>query len=81
MCPRRFELSRRRGKLSLQHHAEVASLPVNEQEYWLDQAEQHGWSRNHFRNILRERAQGERKNISVVSVMSLVEVLPEHVER
>jgi hypothetical protein len=50
---RRFELSRRRARLSLQHHAEVASLPVAEQDHWLDQAEQHGWSRNQLRRAVR----------------------------
>ena len=32
---RRFGIERRRGGLTFQHHAEVASLPVVEQERWL----------------------------------------------
>jgi hypothetical protein len=36
---RKFEVSRRRDSLSFQHHAEVAALPEDEQEVWLDRAE------------------------------------------
>jgi hypothetical protein len=50
---RRFELSRRREKLSFQHHAEVVPLPVPDQEDWLDRAEQGGWSRNELRRQVR----------------------------
>ena len=35
----RFDLSRRRDKLSFGHHAELAALPEHEQDEWLDQAE------------------------------------------
>lgn len=55
---RRFSLSRRRAKLSFQHHAEVASLPMEEQELWLDRAEQRGWTTKLLRNALRD-ANGE----------------------
>ncbi|MFB4421400.1 LmbU family transcriptional regulator [Streptomyces sp. QL37] len=51
---RRFSLSRRRAKLSFQHHAEVASLPLKEQEIWLDRAEQGGWTTKLLRNALRD---------------------------
>jgi hypothetical protein len=34
----RFEVSRRREKLSWSHHAEVAALDREEQEWWLDRA-------------------------------------------
>lgn len=50
----RVPLSRRRDKLSFQHHAEVASLPADEQEAWLDRAEKKGWSRNQLRHHLRQ---------------------------
>jgi len=36
---RKFEVSRRRDTLSFQHHAEVAALPQDEQDVWLDCAE------------------------------------------
>jgi len=32
----RFEISRRREKLSLSHHREVAPKPLGEQDDWLD---------------------------------------------
>lgn len=50
---RRFEVKRRRAALSFQHHAEMASLPVEEQERWLDQAEQQGWSTKQLRRAMR----------------------------
>jgi hypothetical protein len=50
---RRFGLSRRRDTLSFQHHAVVASLPPEEQDRWLDLAEQNQWSRNRMRQHLR----------------------------
>ncbi|WP_229911421.1 LmbU family transcriptional regulator [Streptomyces aurantiogriseus] len=50
---RRFDLSRRRATLSFQHHAELASLPVGEQEEWLDRAEQMKWTTKQLRTALR----------------------------
>jgi hypothetical protein len=35
----RFDVSRRRGKLSWSHHAEIAALEPTEQDYWLERAE------------------------------------------
>ncbi len=52
---RQFAPSRRREKLSFQHHAEVASLDAGEQDDWLNKAEQGGWSRNELRRQVRER--------------------------
>ncbi|MCF2437128.1 LmbU family transcriptional regulator [Streptomyces thinghirensis] len=57
---RHFEHWRRRETLSFGHHAEVASLPPAEADTWLDQAEQHGWSRNQLRLRLRESRRGNR---------------------
>lgn len=50
---RRFELSRRRDKLSFQHHAEVCALADADQDRWLDRAELGGWSRNALRGSVR----------------------------
>ena len=50
---RRFELARRRDRLSFQHHAEVAAAPVEDQDRWLDRAEAGGWSRNELRRQVR----------------------------
>jgi hypothetical protein len=35
----RFEVSRRRGKLSWSHHAEIAAMEPEEQDFWLERAE------------------------------------------
>ncbi|MFD0689948.1 LmbU family transcriptional regulator [Actinomadura fibrosa] len=58
---RRFPPSRRRPKLSLQHHAEVASLPEEDQDLWLDRAEREGWSRNRLRRHLQDHEAGGRR--------------------
>jgi hypothetical protein len=50
---RRFEMSRRRDKLSFQHHAEVCPLLDDEQDEWLARAEAQGWTRNELRRQLR----------------------------
>ncbi|MGI5288129.1 LmbU family transcriptional regulator [Nonomuraea polychroma] len=50
---RQFPVTRRRSKLSFQHHAEVASLSEPEQDAWLDRAEQGSWSRNELRRQIR----------------------------
>jgi hypothetical protein len=51
---RRFPASRRRDKLSFQHHVVVAALDDDAQEFWLSRAEEHGWSRNELRRRIRE---------------------------
>ncbi len=57
---RRFSLDRRREALTFQHHAEVASLPLGDQEHWLDAAERGTWSTKQLRTQLREsRVPGE----------------------
>ena len=50
--------SRRRERLSFQHHAEVAALSEAEQELWLARAERLRWSRNQLRRELAERRRG-----------------------
>jgi hypothetical protein len=50
---RKFEVSRRRDNLSFQHHAEVCALTNDEQTYWLDRAEESGWSKNELRRRMR----------------------------
>lgn len=49
----KFPTHRRRTDLSFQHHAEVAALPPEEQDRWLERAARHSWSRNQLRNRLR----------------------------
>ncbi len=53
---KKFPLSRRRDKLSLAHHCEVAALTEAEQDTWLARAERFGWSRNELRRRLRAAA-------------------------
>lgn len=49
----RIEPVRRRTSLSWSHHREVASMDINDQDYWLNAAEQHGWGRNDLRAAIR----------------------------
>ncbi|MFE0024392.1 LmbU family transcriptional regulator [Amycolatopsis sp. NPDC059021] len=73
---RRFDLGRRRAGLSFQHHAEVASLPVEEQDFWLDRAEEAMWTTKQLRSRIRDErleSGGERKQQSA-SVIPRIEV-------
>jgi hypothetical protein len=49
----RFEILRRRDGLSFSHHAELAGLPVAEQDLWLDRAEAGPLSVRSLRSELR----------------------------
>jgi hypothetical protein len=70
---RRFELSRRRDNLSFQHHAELCSLPDDDQEFWLDvSAEQH-WSKTELRRRVRAHAPGRLAAGRCVAVRLVVE--------
>jgi hypothetical protein len=51
---RRFPTDRRRAQLSFRHHAEVASLPLEEQERLLDQAEREQWTTKQMRNAIHQ---------------------------
>ncbi|MFD0273090.1 LmbU family transcriptional regulator [Kitasatospora sp. NPDC127111] len=53
---RKFPPGRRRPALSMQHHAEVASLAPQSQDSWLDRAQEGGWSRNELRRRIRSAA-------------------------
>jgi len=55
---RRFDMTRRRARLTFQHHAEVASLTVEEQDRWLTLAEESSWTTKQLRNALREARGG-----------------------
>lgn len=52
----KFEDCRRRQNLSWSHHAEVVSLPEEEQEKWLDYAEEQGLSRQALRTEIKAAA-------------------------
>jgi hypothetical protein len=60
---RQFSLDRRRPRLRFQHHAEVASLPIDTQDWWLDQAERLIWTTKQLRaHVQDERAGGDQEN-------------------
>lgn len=65
-----FGVSRRRDKLSFQHHAEVCALPRVEQDLWLDRAEAGGWTRNELRRRLRVERGSESPTTSVTVRLS-----------
>ncbi len=58
---RRFDHTRRRPTLSFQHHAELASMPVEEQDLWLDRAEQRQWTTKQLRGAIRATRQSEQQ--------------------
>ncbi len=71
---RRFTLDRRRPRLSFQHHAEVASLPVDKQDWWLDRAERGMWTTKQLRNHIRdEPAESGQKGVDA-TVVSQIQV-------
>jgi hypothetical protein len=65
---RRFTLSRRRDRLSFQHHAEVAALPEVEQELWLERAQANAWSRNELRRRMASRRSAPGPEAASVTV-------------
>ncbi len=79
---RRFKWSRRRADLSFQHHAEVAALPPDEQDQWLERAAHHQWSRNQLRENLRaaRRQPSGEETPNFCSVPQLAAIRPEQLE-
>jgi hypothetical protein len=58
----RFDVSRRREKLSWSHHAEIAALEPEEQDYWLTRAETDRLSVRCLReSVRRERLRKRRE--------------------
>ena len=53
---RRFEISRRREKLSFSHHAELAALHAEQQDLWLDRIEREALSVHALRVQLKRAA-------------------------
>ncbi|MEU9443443.1 LmbU family transcriptional regulator [Streptomyces sp. NPDC048304] len=71
---RRFDLGRRRPALSFQHHAELASMPVEEQEFWLDRAEQGQWTTKQLRGAIRAARQSEQQPGTLIEPSRRLEV-------
>jgi hypothetical protein len=78
---RKFSLSRRRDKLSFQHHAEVAAMPERDQDYWLDRAVRLGWSRAELRKHIRSEssrvANPEADNCAETETVVTLQIAPD----
>ncbi|MEU5404183.1 LmbU family transcriptional regulator [Streptomyces sp. NPDC005963] len=77
---RRFDLTRRRPTLSFQHHAELASMPVEEQDCWLERAEQQQWTTKQLRGALRAARQGEQQPPTRTEPSRRLEVPGDHLQ-
>ncbi len=61
----RIDFYRRRENLSFSHHAEVAALPPEEQDYWLDKAESEGLTRSELRRLIKtQKALSDKSEVS-----------------
>jgi hypothetical protein len=78
---RRFELFRRRVELSFQHHAEVASMPPDQQDMWLAQAARLGWSRNQLRQAVHDGREIAEPGAENKTVLPRMQVPQQAVER
>jgi hypothetical protein len=58
-----FDLSRRRDKLSWDHHAAVAGLAPSEQDHWLNRAAELKWSREDLRIALRTERRARQQTL------------------
>jgi hypothetical protein len=65
----RFEVSRRREALSFSHHAELAGLPGNEQDLWLDRAEASALSVRSLRSELRDARRRRRSRAALAQAL------------
>ncbi|WP_370664602.1 LmbU family transcriptional regulator [Streptomyces sp. IBSBF 2507] len=75
---RRFKLVRRRHRLTFQHHAEVASLPQEEQEHWLDRAEKMGWTTKQLRNSIQQTRDSDCQKMDARSTARRLAVPDNH---
>ncbi|MFE0605840.1 LmbU family transcriptional regulator [Streptomyces sp. NPDC058892] len=71
---RRFAPTRRRPALSFQHHAELASMPVEEQDLWLDRAEQRQWTTKQLRDATRAARRSEPQPLTPAEPIRRLEV-------
>jgi hypothetical protein len=77
---RRFEFHRRRPALSFQHHAEIASLPVDEQEHWLDRAEQMRWTTKQLRSALIVAREEKNRDVKQIETKRQLSVPGSHLQ-
>lgn len=73
---RRFEFGRRRPMLSFQHHAEVASLPSDEQDYWLHEAQREKWTTKQLRTRIRNAQPSAGNGDTVTSLPTEMARIP-----
>ncbi|MFB8246270.1 LmbU family transcriptional regulator [Streptomyces sp. NPDC055952] len=78
---RRFPLGRRRPALTFQHHAELASMTVEEQDRWLDRAEQGKWSTKQLRGAVRAERRGPQQPCAPAEPMGRLEVRGSRLQR
>ncbi|WP_260327415.1 LmbU family transcriptional regulator [Streptomyces sp. TLI_185] len=71
---RRFAFDRRRPALTFQHHAELASLPLDQQEMWLDRAEQNRWTTKQLRRAIRASRELEEQTGTPVEPVRRLEL-------
>jgi len=65
---RKVDISRRREDLSFSHHALVAALPPEWQNYWLGQAIHQGWSRRTMENAIKQYPNGLPEDAALATV-------------
>ena len=75
----RFDSSRRRGELSWSHHAEVAALPPEEQERWIDRAQAERLSVRDLRGLIRGERGVFREPAAHDESQSLADELLKHI--
>jgi hypothetical protein len=57
---RHVKPANRRAELSFGHHSAVASLPEDQQVFWLGQAVEQGWGRTQLREAIKEAGLGRK---------------------
>ncbi|WTL59988.1 LmbU family transcriptional regulator [Nocardia sp. NBC_01499] len=77
---RKFPIDRRRENLSFQHHAEVAALTTEMQDFWLERAERFSWSRNQLRGYIRS-GEIKEQTPSLAGVLGRIAVTTEQLAR
>lgn len=66
-----FPRSRRRDRVSFGHHAEIAALPEEQQDMWLDRVEALGLSRSELRRQVRAARTAEDERAVVTLALSI----------
>lgn len=78
---RQFSLDRRRPQLKFQHHAEVASLPLDMQDWWLDLAERMTWTTKQLRAHIQDERAGDGLEKDDTAVIPRIKVMESRLVR